>query len=55
MKHVFCCLQVPRGPEHYQLLNARPSGFIVQQMPGVCPGEMLTAGIDSHITYIKTD
>ena len=34
----FCCLQMPGGPGHYELPNARPPGLIVQQMPGVCPG-----------------
>ena len=34
---------------HYYLANARPPGFTVYQMARVCPGEMLVAGIDSHI------
>ena len=40
----------------YSLLsNARPPGLIVKQMPGVCPGGMLTVGIDSHISYERID
>ena len=47
-KQVFC-LQVPGGPEHYLLPNAQSPGLIVHQIPGVWPGGMLAAGIDSHI------
>ena len=37
------------------LLTAKYPGLIVQQIPRGLPGGMLLAGIDSHITYKKTD
>ena len=36
-KQVFCCVQMPGGPGHYQLPNARTPGLIVQQLPRVSP------------------
>ena len=38
-EQVFFCLQMPGGSEHYLLPNARVPALIVDQMPGVYPGE----------------
>ena len=56
-KQVFCDLQMPEGPEHYQLSNAQPPGLIVYQMPGVCVGgcsqmELIRTSALMHTRYL---
>ena len=50
---VVCKCLRGRDTINCQMLGPR-RGLTVKQMPGICPGGMLTVGIDSHIK-LETD